>query len=515
MRALKRAGDVHARASTILTASFCAAAGLTAATPPETAFDIAVSGISVHGTVNHAPSGQVQTGQPGKEYYLNCGFTATGSGGPSTVQFRFLANGQVLRDVLAPVKPGQYVGMGEFWTPASAGTYTLVCEANPSHTFQETSFANNQKSRQFTVKTLQIDPSAAMAAQGISQNQQISADVGKELTVTPDIRVQGLQVHSVVNGVPTANVVTKGNPGEAYYLHCVMEPIGPVASSSVRFLFRANGQILRDVHAPVQPGNPVHMGWKWTPSAAGTYTLVCEANPEKTFAEATYENNLKQALFPVGPAVLPKPEIEAAPGRLPAGPLGREEEEQPDEIIVCPECFNPQPEPPGFTPDPPPDDPPFNPTPPPPSEMVPIEEKAGAAPVGAPDLVPELKLQGGGVLFPLQIQVRNQGAAPALASRARVTWHLTCQKPDGTSAETFPVGPQDEVYSVPAIAPNQSYSVPGLSGPKRYCEAPPAALRKNLVCAEQCLIRARADADGLVSEGNEINNSAAAQVERK
>lgn len=487
--------------------------------PAEPAFDIAVSGLNVLATRNHTPvSSSLASGQPGQEYYLLCGFTPTGSGGPSSVQFRFLVNGQVVRDVQAPVQSGQFVAMGEFWTPPSAGTHTLLCEANPYKTFPETTYANNKQTKQFSVKTLQIDPSVAAKVQIPSRDGQVSADLAKVLAAMPDIRVQGLEVHAVnpENTLQPPTVVTKGVTGREYSLHCVMEPVGPVASSSVRFLFRANGQIVRDVYAPVQPGTPVQMGAMWTPSAAGTHTLVCEANPQKTFAEATFENNMKQALFQVGPAMFPEAAIETAPGRLPPGPVGKGEEEQPEEktIIICPECFNPQPEPPGVTPDPPPDDVPFNPAPPPPGEMMTIEDKGEAAPIEAPDLVPELKLQGSGVLFPLQIRVRNQGAAPALASRTRVTWYLTCQKPDGTATETFPVGPRDQVYSVPAIAANQSHDV-SLTGPKQYCEAPRAAVSKNMVCAEQCHVRALADTDRLVAESDEINNSVAAEVKRK
>ncbi|HET9481175.1 MAG TPA: CARDB domain-containing protein, partial [Candidatus Polarisedimenticolia bacterium] len=261
-------------------------------------------------------------------------------------------------------------------------------------------------------------------------------------------------------------------------------------------------------------GTPVQMGAKWTPAVAGTYTLVCEANPQKTFAEATYENNTKQASFTAGAVIQPAPAIETAPGRLP-GPIGRDEEEQPEEkgIILCPECFNPQPEPPGFNPDPPPDDPPFNPVPPG-GEMVPLSGEGEAPSFETPDLLPELKLQGNGVLFPLQIRIRNQGAASATPSRARLTWQLTCQKSDGTSAQTYPVGPREQVVSVPAIAADQFHEV-SLTGSKQYCEAPMAAVRGGLVCDEECYVRAVADTDGMVHESDEINNAVAIPVKRK
>lgn len=129
-----------------------------------------------------------------------------------------------------------------------------------------------------------------------------------------------------------------------------------------------------------------------------------------------------------------------------------------------------------------------------------------------PDLVPELALQGGGILVPLQLLILNQSNYPAPASRARLTQQLTCQSADGTSTKTFPVGLGDKVYSVPAIAPNQFYNVPGLTGPNQYCKTPSADYP---VCDKYCEVRAVADVDGVVSESNEGNNVATAQVERQ
>ena len=132
--------------------------------------------------------------------------------------------------------------------------------------------------------------------------------------------------------------------------------------------------------------------------------------------------------------------------------------------------------------------------------------------VKGPDLVPELALPGGGILFPLQLLIMNQSNVPAAASRAQISWRLTCQSADGTSSKTFPVGPGEKVFSVPAIAPNQFHSVPGLTGPNQYCKAPSADYP---VCDKYCEVRAVADVDGVVSESNETNNVATAQVERQ
>ncbi|MGH7572245.1 MAG: hypothetical protein ACREMK_10420 [Gemmatimonadota bacterium] len=129
-----------------------------------------------------------------------------------------------------------------------------------------------------------------------------------------------------------------------------------------------------------------------------------------------------------------------------------------------------------------------------------------------PDLVPELALPGGGILVPLQLLIMNQSPYPAPASRASITWRLTCQSADGSSSKTFPVGPGDMVFSVPAIAPNQFYNVPGLTGPNQYCKAPSADYP---VCDKYCEVRAVADSDGVVSESSEANNVASALVERQ
>ena len=132
--------------------------------------------------------------------------------------------------------------------------------------------------------------------------------------------------------------------------------------------------------------------------------------------------------------------------------------------------------------------------------------------VKRPDLVPELALQGGGILVPLQLLVMNQSNYAAPASRVRLTQQLTCQSADGSSSKTFPVGIGDKVFSVPAIAPNQFYNVPGLTGPIQYCKTPSADYP---VCDKYCEVRAVADPDGVVSESNEANNVATAQVERQ
>ncbi|HET9481174.1 MAG TPA: CARDB domain-containing protein [Candidatus Polarisedimenticolia bacterium] len=129
-----------------------------------------------------------------------------------------------------------------------------------------------------------------------------------------------------------------------------------------------------------------------------------------------------------------------------------------------------------------------------------------------PDLIPELALPGGGTLVPLQLLIMNQSNYAAPASRARLTQQLTCQSADGTSTKTFPVGIGDKVFSVPAIAPNQFYNMPGLSGSNQVCKAPSADYP---VCDKYCEVRAVADVDGVVNESNEGNNVATAQVERQ
>lgn len=153
------------RSLVICIASSATVIGLMAAAPPEPPFDISVNGLYLRVAQNHDPTTvTAATGQPGQEYYLFCDFTPNGTGGPSSVQFRFLVNEQVVSDVQAPVESGKPVQMGAYWTPPAAGSFTLVCEANPNRTFTETTYANNKRTRQFSVTNLQVDPSAAIKA---------------------------------------------------------------------------------------------------------------------------------------------------------------------------------------------------------------------------------------------------------------------------------------------------------------------------------------------------------------
>ena len=149
--------------------------------------------------------------------------------------------------------------------------------------------------------------SAVIAAEALegrdpapSRTNPITSGAAKALAFLPDIRVQGLEVHPVDNnGTPKSTTVAKGRPGRTYYLGCEMDPVGILAVSSVRFLFRVNGQVVKDAQVTVGSGPPVEVGVEWTPQAAGNYQLSCEANPQKTFQEASFANNVGFALFPV------------------------------------------------------------------------------------------------------------------------------------------------------------------------------------------------------------------------
>ena len=247
----------------------------------------------------------------GENYDLQCMFSVTGSVSTTTsTQIRFLVNGQLIQSPSVGIHDDQtYIAGRAPWTPPAGGNFTAKCEVNPNHDLVEASYANNQMTKQLSVSGLaygQMD-SAVIAAEAIqgrnrtpSRTSQIKLEAAKSFAVLPDIRVQGLDVHPVDNnGTPKSTTVAKGRPDRTYYLGCELDPVGIVAVSSVRFLFRVNGQIVKDAQVPVGSGPPVEVGAVWTPQTEGSYQLSCEANPQKTFQEASFANNKGQALFPV------------------------------------------------------------------------------------------------------------------------------------------------------------------------------------------------------------------------
>jgi hypothetical protein len=125
-----------------------------------------------------------------------------------------------------------------------------------------------------------------------------------------DIEVYGLNVLPVKNGVPQSGSLNAGAPGVEYYLLCSFKPVGSTPKTATRFVFRANGVVLRDVYAPVEANKTVAMGEKWTPASTGTYSLTCQANPDHQPAETTYVNNQKTKSFSVKKLTI-KPDAEA------------------------------------------------------------------------------------------------------------------------------------------------------------------------------------------------------------
>jgi hypothetical protein len=153
-------GRIRRRSGSVLLASLVLAWAVSGA-GAAAALDIEVYGLNVLPVKNGVPqSGSLNAGKPGVEYYLMCGFKPVGSTAKTTTRFVFRANGTVIRNVYAPVESNKYVAMGEKWTPASQGTYSLTCQANPDHQPAETSYANNQKTKSFSVKKLMIKPDA-------------------------------------------------------------------------------------------------------------------------------------------------------------------------------------------------------------------------------------------------------------------------------------------------------------------------------------------------------------------
>lgn len=440
--------------------------------PEKRDFDIEVFGLNVLATQNHTPvSSSLSTGQAGWEYYLQCGFTPNGSGGPSAVQFRFLVNGQVVRDVQAPVQSGEYVAMGQFWTPPSAGTYTLVCEANPNKTFPESSYANNARTKQFVVSGYQrADPSGPVRARPAktvpTAKGRVSPGVAR-VPIAPDIRVESLFVQATdANGSPGA-VAESGYVGRTYLLTCLVEPLGHVESADVQVVLRAEGQAVADDLVPVSAGLRAH----WTPEADGIHQLECEANPQRRVPEATFANNTAEVQFPIAA-------VASAGARRPLRPV-------------------------------PPSGPVFRVPKGPPGPEGPLVEGL------RPDLLPDLEPPEATILFPLELQVVNQGNGATPASRVRITWSLTCHNPGLGSSTTVPVGPVEKLLGLPPIPPGQSYPVPGLGGASQYCTIPPGAVAGYPICDDECHVEVVVDPDGMVHETDEANNAVSVQVERR
>ena len=189
MRILKPRSGIPGRQGTDASAVFGAWGAATAillATPAlapgQSDFDIAVTDIAVSETVNNAP---VASGKPGNKYLVACSFKS-GPSTPSSVPFRLLVNGYAVQDVSVPMLPQMPFSVATMaWTPVMPASYTLACEANPSHVIPETIFTNNKKAIQFAV----LDPSVAYQAGDLmpmpAQRGQVSTNVTKEAATRP------------------------------------------------------------------------------------------------------------------------------------------------------------------------------------------------------------------------------------------------------------------------------------------------------------------------------------------
>ena len=288
-------------------AAMLAMPGLAMGTQQATEFDIKAYDFEVLTTgLIPRPAESVEADE---KYYLQCMFGVAGSISTTTsTQIHVLVNGQLIHNAPVSIHDDQHwVATRALWTPPTGGSYTAKCEVNPTKALVEASYTNNQMTKLVAVSGLHIDPADAIAAPALRrealnplQKGPISSDLAKQLATMPDIRVQGLDIHPVDNnGTPKSTTVAKGRPGRTYYLGCEMDPAGILAVSSVRFLFRVNGQVVKDAQVSVGSGPPVEVGAEWTPQAAGNYQLSCEANPQKTFQEASFANNKGNALFPV------------------------------------------------------------------------------------------------------------------------------------------------------------------------------------------------------------------------
>lgn len=240
-----------------------------------------------------------------EEYYLQCMFGVAGSTTTTSTQIRVLVNGQLIHSASVSIHYDQHwITTRAAWTPPNGGIYTAKCEVNPNMDPVEATYINNQMTEQVAVTAPYMDPAKIIASrtlkpEALNRPSKIALKPAQGLAAISDIRVHGLEVRPVdKNGIPKSTAVERGRAGRTYYLHCEVDPVGLMPISGVRFLFRVNGQIVKDIQVPMGSGD-LEVGAEWSPQTVGNYQLSCEANPQKTFQEASFANNKGYAVFPV------------------------------------------------------------------------------------------------------------------------------------------------------------------------------------------------------------------------
>lgn len=151
--------------------------------------------------------------------------------------------------------------------------------------------------------------------------------------ITLDIAVSRLNVHAGTHATapPQGRGILVGSAGLEYWLVCSVKA-NNYQPKGTRLVFKANGVVLSDKPHPVSNLSPIYSAAKWKPTSLGTYSLTCEANPDRKPAETNYANNKSTMSFPVDkfavqlgaiPSVSPPPRVFLSAIPTPTSPARR------------------------------------------------------------------------------------------------------------------------------------------------------------------------------------------------
>ncbi|MBS3917824.1 MAG: hypothetical protein KG012_02945 [Deltaproteobacteria bacterium] len=253
--------------------------------------------------------------QEGDKLYISCKFTPTGSDiGPyQPVTFQFKVNGQVTRNVLAPVTPGKTISMGNDWTPGKAGKYLVSCEVNPDKAYKEANYGDNKKEIWVTVAektpmvTLGKSPvgqvgEVVAAKPPISSGTQVTTRSPKEIVVDtgkpflplplPDLKIDTVWTASTTcNPAAYTLAVNVGitNVGNAASMENPDNIVSIKPDFGLAGSWKAIPALSPKEHRTVQvqhkaSGQPSDLAGK-------KVVLDIQLNPKKAVPEGNYDNN--------------------------------------------------------------------------------------------------------------------------------------------------------------------------------------------------------------------------------
>ena len=137
--------------------------------------------------------------------------------------------------------------------------------------------------------------------------------------------------------------------GEELYIRCRLAAQGSDPPGTVRFVFRVDGTVIRELSVPVTVGAPIAIGEYWKPATAGPHEVACEAGPERKGDAALHVDHARRRTVevrprgsapapPSGPGApgAPAPPAAAAPApAAPAAPAPGTGPAKPDLAIVA------------------------------------------------------------------------------------------------------------------------------------------------------------------------------------